>query len=387
MLSQLPLYLVISLLCLYLTYGLVDGLKRRLQQQRTRQPLQLEVSRVRRQGQLLKIWLRHPQGKLLPRASAGQHLLVSALDPQGRMVSRAYSLASDCAQQRYYMLAIKAEAGGRLSQTLFLQLKAGDKLQCSWPKGHFKLQKPLLLQLRLWLWPASVRPLVLVAGGIGITPLLAMVFSALRQGRRVHLWVQARTRADLLFLPMLRRLPGLSFTAVLSQPDTEWQGLRGRINADLLLQHVDQKAEFYLCANAKMVEALEHQLRAAGVRHCYHELFSAAHSNENFSIELNGKMVQSLGHSSVLDALLSSGMKVPYDCRGGSCGQCRLTLLGGSCKTVLAPEFQLADNEILSCCVQASSPLQLAFSQPQQANPSSAITLLDLKQNTIEIQN
>jgi uncharacterized protein len=387
MLSQLPLYLAISLLGLYLTYGVVDGLKRRLQQQRTRQPLQLEVSRVRRQGQLLKIWLRHPQGKLLPRASAGQHLLVSALDLQGRMVSRAYSLASDCAQQRYYMLAIKAEAGGRLSQTLFLQLKTGDKLQCSWPKGHFKLQKPLLLQLRLWLFPASVRPLVLVAGGIGITPLLAMVFSALRQGRRVHLWVQARTKADLLFLPMLRRLPGLNFTAVLSQPDIEWQGLRGRINADLLLQHVDQKAEFYLCANAKMVEALEQQLRAAGVRHCYHELFSAAHSNENFAIELNGKMVQSLGHSSVLDALLSSGMKVPYDCRGGSCGQCRLTLLGGSCKTVLAPEFQLADNEILSCCVQASSPLQLAFSQPQQANPSSAITLLDLKQNTIEIQN
>jgi ferredoxin-NADP reductase len=323
----------------------------------------------------------------LPAAKAGQHLLVSAFDQQGKKVSRAYSLLSDCSQRRYYQLAIKAEPQGRLSQTLFLQLKAGDHLECSWPKGHFTLRQPRLLPLSRRLWPASLRPLVLVAGGIGITPLLAMMFAALRQQRPVQLWYQARTRQDLLFASLLRRLPGLTFVPVLSQPDPEWQGQSGRINAALLLQHVDEKSEFYLCANAQMVAELEQQLRAAGVKHCYHELFSAAHSNENFAIELDGKTVQSLGHSSVLDALLNAGVKVPYDCRGGSCGQCRLTLLGGSCKTVLAPEFAIADNEILSCCMQASSPLQLAFSHTQQHNPSSPVTLLDLKQHTIEIRS
>lgn len=385
--AQLPLYVVILLLALYLVYGVLDGLKRRWQQHRSRQQLALQVSRVRRQGQIIKIWLRQPQGLLLPRAQAGQHLLVSALDQQGKKVSRAYSLLSDCSQRRYYQLAIKAEAEGRLSQSLFLQLKAGDPLLCSWPKGHFTLSQPWLLALRRWLWPTSIKPLVLVAGGIGITPLLAMVFSALRQRRKVQLWYQARTKQDLLFASLLRRLPGLTFVPVLSQPGSDWQGQSGRINAALLLQHADPQSEFYLCANAIMVAELEQQLRAAGVEHCYHELFSAAHSNKNFAIELDGKTAQSLGHSSVLDALLSSGVKVPYDCRGGSCGQCRLTLLGGSCKTVLAPEFTIADNEILSCCVQASSPLQLAFSQPQHTNPSSAITLLDLKQNNMEIQN
>lgn len=385
--AQLPLYLVILLLGAYVLYGVLDGLTRRLQQHRARQQLPLQVSRVRRQGQIIKIWLRHPQGRLLPRAKAGQHLLVSALDQQGKTVSRAYSLLSDCAQRRYYQLAIKAEPQGRLSQSLFLQLKAGDTLICSWPKGHFVLRQPLLLSLRLWLWPASVKPVVLVAGGIGVTPLLSMVFAALRQRRAVQLWYQARTARDLLFAPLLRRLPGFTFVPVLSQPDSDWQGQSGRINAALLLQHVEQQSEFYLCANAAMVAELEQQLHAAGVKHCYHELFSAAHSQDNFAIELDGKTASSLGHSSVLDALLSAGVKVPYDCRGGSCGQCRLTLLGGSCKTVLAPEFAIASNEILSCCMQASSPLQLAFSQPTPSHPSSDVTLLDLKQSTMEIQN
>lgn len=385
--AQQPLYLVILLLALYLLYGVLDGLTRRLQQHRARQQPELQVSRVRRQGQIIKIWLRHPQGLLLPSAKAGQHLLVSALDQQGNKVSRAYSLLSDCAQRRYYQLAIKAEAEGRLSQTLFLQLKAGDSLVCSWPKGHFTLSKPWLLALRRWLWPTSIKPVVLVAGGIGITPLLAMVFAALRQRRKVQLWYQARTNQDLLFASMLRRLPGLTFVPVLSKPQPGWQGQSGRISAAKLLQHADPQSQFYLCANTEMVAELEQQLRAAGVKHCYHELFSAAHSKDNFAIELDGKTASSLGHSSVLDALLSAGVKVPYDCRGGSCGQCRLTLLGGNCKTVLAPEFAMAGDEILSCCVQANSPLQLAFSQPTQHNPSSAVSLLDLKQNTIEIRN
>lgn len=384
--AQLPLYLSILLLTLYLSYSLLSCLKRAWQQHPRRQ-LQLQVSRVKRQGNVIKIWLRQPQGQLLPRAKAGQHLLVAALDQQGKQVSRAYSLLNDCSQRRYYQLAIKAEPQGRLSQQLFLKLKAGDTLLCSRPKGHFTLRQPWLLPLRRWLWPASVRPLVLVAGGIGITPLLAILFVALRQRRPVQLWYQARTRQDLLFLPLLRRLPALTFVPVLTQPDAGWPGQSGRLSAGLLLQHVGNKAEFYLCASAGMVAELEQQLRAAGVKHCYHELFKAAHSNANFAIELAGITVPSQGHSSVLDALLNNGIKVPYDCRGGSCGQCRLTLVSGRCKTVLAPEFALAADEILSCCVQACSPLQLAFSQPPHTLQASTVTLLDLTQNSMESRN
>jgi hypothetical protein len=52
-------------------------------------------------------------------------------------------------------------------------------------------------------------------------------------------------------------------------------------------------------------------------------------------------------------------VKVPYDCRGGSCGACALRLVSGNCSNVLQNEFSLGADEILSCCVQATSPLQL----------------------------
>ncbi|MCT6698410.1 flavin reductase family protein [Rheinheimera sp. 4Y26] len=360
--AQLPLYLCIVLLSCYLSYSLLHSWLRRQRQQQAQYRQQLQVYRLRRQGKIVKIWLRHPQGKLLPKAKAGQHLLLQAPDLKGNKVSRAYSITSDCSQRRYYQLAVKAEPDGRLSRALWSDLRVGDRLLCSAPKGHFILHQSLLSRLKARLWPQAQRPVVLVAGGIGITPLLAMLWQLLRQRRAVQLWLQARTEADLALWPMLRRLPGLDFIPVLSQASADWQGRRGRIDAPLLLAHTAANAEFYLCANAKMVSELSQQLQASGVKHCYYELFKAAQSTENHLIELEGRSAQSAGYPSVLDALLGSGIAVPYDCRGGSCGQCRLTLKSGQCKTVLAPEFSVAEHEILSCCVQASSALQLAFS-------------------------
>lgn len=101
------------------------------------QRLKLQLVRVKRQGQYLKLWLQHPDGLLLPKAKAGQHILLYGKDLQGKPVSRAYSLAQDCSQQRYYQLVIKAETDGRLSQALFQHLKVGDFIESSYPRGHF----------------------------------------------------------------------------------------------------------------------------------------------------------------------------------------------------------------------------------------------------------
>lgn len=385
--AQLPLYLCIALLSCYLSYSLLRSWLRRQQQQRAQYRQQLQVCRLRRQGNIVKIWLRHPEGKLLPTAKAGQHLLLQALDLSGTKVSRAYSITSDCSQRRYYQLAVKAEPQGRLSQALWSDLHIGDRLLCSYPKGHFTLRQSLFSHFKAWLWPQAQRPVVLVAGGIGITPLLAMLWQLLRQRRPVQLWLQARTEADLALWPMLRRLPNLEFIPVLSQASPDWQGRRGRIDAALLLAHTTTNSEFYLCAKAQMVTELLQQLQAAGVKHCYYELFKAHQSTENHLIELEGRSAQSAGYPSVLDALLGAGIAVPYDCRGGSCGQCRLTLKSGQCKTVLTPEFAVASHEILSCCVQASSALQLAFSSQAATFVPVIADKDDLKQNALEIQS
>lgn len=355
---------VIGLLSAYVCYGIQDGMVRRWRQWRHQQRLNLQVIRLSRQQDMLKIWIADPHGRRLPKVVAGQHVLLCGQDLLGRSVSRAYSLVQDATHRHFYLLAIKAEPKGRLSQALFQRLRVGDTLQLSYPKGQFKLQggwrhHPFVMTCLQPFGLACV-PLVLVGAGIGITPMLAMMMTALRQGRRVTLWYQARTEHDLLFHRYLQRLPNLDYRPILSRGQHGWQGAQGRLTATTLLSVSGVNAEYYICAKAEMVETLERDLRLAGVQHCYHELFSAAHSKDNFGIQFADQQAQSFGHSSVLDALLAAGVQVPYDCRGGSCGQCRLKIVSGQCRTVLAAEYPLAAGEILTCCVQASSPLELA---------------------------
>jgi len=317
------------------------------QAQQQHQPaLTLQVSRVRRQSRYLQLTLVATDGQSLPPARAGQHIQLFSTDAAGKPVSRAYSLAQDCHHSHFYRLVIKAETGGRLSCQLFDTVQAGDLLQVSEPKGHFVLKR-------------SRKPLVLVAGGVGITPMLAMAYQALRQRRPVTLVYQTRTAADLLFHRLLSRLPGLHYLPVLSQPDASWHGERGRINATQLLALGGRRASYYCCANAAMTAQLSADLAKAGVT-LHYELFSAGASAQSCLLQYGEISADSAGFSSVLDALNSAGAGIPSDCRGGSCGLCKKRLIKGEVIQMLDPAAPLAAGEVLTCCIQAKTALVLA---------------------------
>lgn len=363
--SSVIIVSIVALLSLYLCYGVQDGLRRRYRQYQQTQRQSLQLYRLRRQGDLLKLWLRHPKGQLLPKARPGQHLQLFYLNQQGQKLSRAYSLVNDCRQRGYYMLAIKIEREGQLTPLLAQTLEQGQLLECSYPRGHFApalTYRSILATLLPGITLLPQQPLVLVAGGIGITPLLPMIISALAQRREVTLVYQARTAADLLQHAKLRRLSARSdfkYLPILSQPISSWRGRVGRITAAQLALLGGPTAEYLLCATANMVFALADGLAELGCHHVQHELFSAAHSTQNLTINLGSAQANSLGHRTILDALLASGIQVPYDCRGGSCGACVLRLVEGKCQQVLHSEYRIADDELLSCCMQATTTLQL----------------------------
>lgn len=321
----------------------------RLWQWLQHQPGQLtvRVSRLRRHGHYLQLTLSHPHGKPLPKARAGQHILLYYKDLQGIPLSRAYSLLQDCSRRRQYKLAIKLENAGRLSQSLAAQLQTGDLLQISQPRGHFLLRR-------------SKKPLVLVAGGIGITPLLSMAWQALRQRRAVTLVWQARTEQDLLFDSLLRKMPGLRYLPILSAPGTEWPGARGRVDAQWLYQLGGNRADYYCCASQAVMESLQDGLRRLGNIRLHTELFSAAASTQDFQIRYGQLAVRSAGCRSVLQALNQAGAAIPNDCQSGSCGLCKKRLLTGSVNTRLIPSITLADDEVLTCCIQPASDIRLA---------------------------
>lgn len=317
------------------------------QAQQQHQPaLTLSVSRVRRQRRYLQLTLVATDGQKLPPARAGQHIQLFGTDADGQPVSRAYSLAQDCQHRHFYRLVIKAETGGRLSSRLFDTVRVGDLLQVSIPKGHFVLSR-------------GRKPLVLVAGGVGVTPMLAMVYQALRQRRPVTLVYQARTAADLLFHRIFSRLPGLHYVPVLSQPTPDWPGGHGRISAAQLLALGGRQATYYCCANAAMTAQLSADLAKAGITLQY-ELFSAGASKQSCLLQYGDISTDSAGFSSVLDALNSAGAGIPSDCRGGSCGLCKKRLLKGEVIQMLDPAAPLAAGEVLTCCIQAKTALLLS---------------------------
>lgn len=343
MIVTLALTLMLFLPCCWLLQAGWHRYQHR-QDQRLQQPrLQLRVSRVYRQSRYLKLTLVATNGQRLPAARAGQHIQLFGHDAAGQPISRAYSLAQDCRHSHFYRLVIKAETGGRLSSQLFDTVKTGDLFAASLPRGHFVLR-------------SSHKPVVLIAAGVGITPILAMALQALRQRRNVTLVYQARTRADLLFQRWLRRLPNLRFIPILSQPDVHWSGESGRIDARRLLQLCDPQADYYCCAGAEMTAQLSQDLAQVG-KTLSTELFAAPVSQQNLNIRYRNIETSAAGFSSVLDALNHAGACIPSDCRGGSCGLCKKRLIDGEVMQMLDPTAPLADGEVLLCCIQAKTAL------------------------------
>lgn len=328
-------------------FTLLPALKllRLWRQQRSK--LLVQVLRCRRSKNYLQLTLGAVAGKQLPKARAGQHLLLYYRDLQGQPVSRAYSLLQDCSRRRLYKLAIKIEPNGRLSQSLAASLNTGDLLTVSKPRGHFLLRR-------------SKKPLVLVAGGIGITPLLSMAWQALRQRRPVTLVWQARTEQDLLFDTTLRRMPGLAYLPVLSAAGSNWRGERGRINAERLFALGGLQADYYCCASQPLIDSLQAGLRRFGAIRLHSELFSASASTADYQIRYQDITASSQGCRSVLQALNQAGAAIPNDCLSGSCGLCKKRLLQGQVQPFLSPAVTLASDEVLTCCIQPASDLQLA---------------------------
>ncbi len=315
-------------------------------QQQDLRRLTLIVRRVRHQGKTVILTLTTADKRKLPKVLPGQHLLLFSRDQAGKPVSRAYSLCHDTSRRYAYRIAIKAEPNGRLSAPLVATIAVGNQLITSWPRGHFLLEK-------------KQTPLVLIAAGVGITPMLSMAYHAIRQRRSVTLWYQARTSADLYFHRLLRRLPGLDYRPILSQPAPDWYGRRGRLQASQVLSQAAINSRFYCCASAAMTEQLAAELALRG-QQLHYELFSAPISASSFAIKLGDIIADSAGSSSVLDALNNAGAQIPFDCRGGSCGLCKKRLVSGSIKHVLEAATALRDNEILTCCIQATSAIELS---------------------------
>ncbi|MBI2312449.1 MAG: 2Fe-2S iron-sulfur cluster binding domain-containing protein [Betaproteobacteria bacterium] len=339
-----------------------DGIRLLVARRRAnRPPLRLVVTeRVDLTPDLFRVRLARADGRRLPRFQAGRHVAVRA-QVDGRVLRRGYSLAAWSPRPRAYELGIRRETRGRMSSHLHAQLTPGAGVEVSPPAGAFVLD----LQ--------DARRVVLVAGGIGITPMRAMVHRIgclpARARPRVVLFQAARLEADLAWADEFRALaeeaPWFRYYPVLSRPAASWSGWRGRLDAKCILaEGGSAAADFYLCAREEMMQVLIGQLRQAGVapERLHWESFGInAGGGWHHPVEIDGRRIASSeGTPTLLHALEAAGIDVTAECRSGECGNCRLRLEKGEVRWLRQAPAALPAGEILACCCVPVRPLKLS---------------------------
>lgn len=172
-----------------------------------------------------------------------------------------FTLVSSPLRQSIIQLAIKELRGGRAAVHLWNQARVGDTFWISRPSGDF------------YFHDGSGDSLVLIAGGIGINPLMSMVryLDDAKQPVRMTLIYSAKSPSELLFATELRaisaRNPRLRCLFTITQPGQEpWQGPRGRIDKKMLEDaQLDPHALYYMCGPPGMARELAEVLRGLGV--------------------------------------------------------------------------------------------------------------------------
>ena len=337
----------------------------------------LRVSRIERESQNIRsIYLEAADGAGLPLFQAGQHLPVRfTLDEQVHI--RTYSLSS-APSDDFLRISVKRE--GRVSSHLHERIKVGDLIEARAPQGHFTVAAD------------ERRPLVLLAAGVGITPLLSMLREVVYQGQRTRYtrpsWLlqSSRSLGDQPFRAELDRLlensdDAVRVVRVLSQPEPEaLEGvdfdLRGRIDLALVqevlqIEDYDQ-ADFVLCGPGSFTQALYDELRDLDVadQRIHAETFGPstlrrradplapvieqpAAATEAVTVifrsaQINAQWQPAAG--TLLELAESQGLRPEFSCRGGSCGTCRTRLLSGQVNYPQPPAEMPGAGEVLICC-------------------------------------
>jgi ferredoxin-NADP reductase len=335
----------------------------------------LRVSRIARESNtVFSLELVPGDHRPLAIALPGQFVVVRLhLRPDGPPLLRSYSL-SEAPSTECYRLGVKQEAEGAASGYLAAQLKVGDSLEVSAPRGSFVLR-------------AGDRPVVLLSAGIGLTPVLAMLHAlATEPSKRMVWWLHgARSGNEHPFAEEARRLLSrLSHSrsyVQYSKPDpADRQGENfdapGRLEL-AVLNHlgVSHEADFYLCGPTAFLRDFTEGLRAWGVPHdrVYTEIFgpgkpstpgivhAPVRSPHPFAGASEKKPRVSFARSgldvawdpkfkSLLELAEACDVPVQWSCRTGVCHTCEAALIDGTVNYDPEPVEAPATGNLLTCC-------------------------------------
>lgn len=317
---------------------------------------------------------------LLPHA-AGQHLPIRITLPgSDKPVIRTYTL-SVAPSDGLYRISVKRD--GLVSQFLHDSIKVSDVIEARAPAGDFTIDA------------RATRPAVLLAGGIGITPLLAMLRHTVYEGirkqrlRPITLIHSVRSKTDRPFEMEINELVNAAkglvrFVRVLSDATDATEGIdydvAGRIDMALLTRVLPfNDYDFYLCGPPQFTQALYDGLRGYNIadERIHAEAFGPSSLKRTSTVSASSPAPQRKPPSTkpvpvvftnslkegrwtpesgtLLELAEARGLQPEFSCREGNCGTCRTKLIKGEVTYIKEPTAKVDDDEVLLCCAVPAS--------------------------------
>lgn len=309
------------------------------------QLLNVIVSKRQVQGDgVVVLDLTRADGAALPLFEAGAHVDIHI----GPGLVRQYSLCSDPADVSLYRLGVlrdPASRGGSVG--VHDTLLEGQPVQISTPRNLF----PLV---------AGARRSILLGGGIGITPMIAMAYALQQRGEDFELHYCGRSRSRSAFLEQLEAAPFAD--KVITHFDDE--GSEQHLDLVKVLGQGELGVHMYTCGPSGFMDWVINGARQQGYAedHIHKEYFQVEvdASGESFEVVAarSGKTVQVAEGQSILEALAGVGIKIEISCEQGVCGTCLCDVLEGEPDhrdVYLTDEEKAGNDQILVCCSRAKS--------------------------------
>ncbi len=306
--------------------------------------LTLRVDAIRMVAETIRqVELVSADGSPLPPFTAGAHINLKLPGD----LSRSYSLTNGPETRDRYVIGVNRDAASRGGSAYIVeQLQVGDVLPVDPPHNTFHLVE-------------DAEQSAFFAGGIGITPILAMIRQLEALGRPWKLFYAARNRESAAFLPELKALEAASPGRVHLHFDAE----AGRVFPLLkIAATIPKVAHLYCCGPGKMIETFR---ASAGWRpednvHIEHFVGSKSKPTMAFDVELKrrGQTFHVPLGETILDVLLKNDVYVSHSCKEGVCGSCETRVLDGvpeHMDNVLSPRERASNELIMVCCSGCSS--------------------------------
>lgn len=313
--------------------------------------LRLKVKDVRAvTPEVRQITLTSDKGDL-PGFSAGAHIRV---DVPG-VGMREYSLMNldACAATENgvstYTLGVRLEKTGTGGSIFMHALTPGDYVSCAAPKNDFPLG-------------AGENPL-LIAGGIGITPIASMISRLAGTGADFALHYSGRSRGALAFVPEVQGIAGDRVHLHYDDTDTA-------LDLKALIGATDTSRHVYVCGPKGMIKATQSAAQAAGFapENIHFELFARAASQTGdraFEVEIasSGDVHLIPADQTIIAALEAAGLDLMYDCQRGDCGICQTSVVSGTPdhRDVVLSDDEKAAGDVMQICVSRAKSNRLVL--------------------------